>query len=82
MKKVIVITGASSGIGEMLKKYYETAGAVIVNLSLGIENEDENNINLDVSNKKDREELKHIINNRMDNPEIVKKGYWRGQKED
>ena len=39
-------------------------------------------LNLDVSNKKDREELKHIINNIMDNPEIVKKGYWRGQKED
>lgn len=51
MNKVVVITGASSGIGEDLKKRYESQGDKVVNLSLGIKEEDDFNFNLDVSNK-------------------------------
>jgi len=51
MNKVVVITGASSGIGEDLKRRYESQGDKVINLSLGINEGDDLNINLDVSNK-------------------------------
>ena len=48
-EKVIVITGASSGIGEQLKYLYENDGSVVINLSIDAQN-DNKNIALDVSN--------------------------------
>lgn len=51
MNKVVVITGASSGIGEQLKLAYEKQNDIVINLSLGIENEDKFNYNVDVSNR-------------------------------
>lgn len=51
MEKIVVITGASSGIGEQLKIMYEKQNDIVVNLSLGIEKEDEFNYNVDVSNR-------------------------------
>ena len=51
-KKIVVITGASSGIGEQLKKYYEQDGNVVINLSRSAGG-DENNISLDVSKEDD-----------------------------
>ncbi len=49
-KKVVVITGASSGIGEQLKKMYTNDGNTVVNLSRTVEN-NKFNIKVDVSQK-------------------------------
>lgn len=49
-KKLVVITGASSGIGECLKKMYEQDGHMVVNLSRGAR-EDDFNYCVDVSNR-------------------------------
>ncbi len=51
MNKIVVITGASSGIGECLKKYYENDGDVVINMSLNCVAEDNKNYSVDVSNK-------------------------------
>lgn len=50
MNKVIVITGASSGIGLQLKKNYQKDGDIVINLSRSAQ-EDEFNFKVDVSNK-------------------------------
>ena len=51
MKKIVLITGASSGIGEQLKKHYEQDGDVVINLSVDVKKEDDQNFMLDVSNR-------------------------------
>lgn len=51
MNKVIVITGASSGIGEQLKLMYENVGDIVVNLSIDVKEEDKKNFKVDVSNR-------------------------------
>lgn len=51
MGRVVVITGASSGIGAGLKSKFEKNGDLVVNLSKGLEIEDDKNIKLDVSDK-------------------------------
>ncbi|MBE7082828.1 MAG: SDR family NAD(P)-dependent oxidoreductase [Clostridiales bacterium] len=50
MNQVVIITGASSGIGEQLKLNYQKDGDTVVNMSLGVE-EDKYNYNVDVSNR-------------------------------
>ena len=51
MNKVVLITGASSGIGESLKNKYQNDGDIVINLSLDVKAEDANNYMLDVSNR-------------------------------
>lgn len=51
MNKVVLITGASSGIGEQLKLLYENDGNIVVNISIDVKEEDDKNYKLDVSNK-------------------------------
>ncbi len=58
MNKVIVITGASSGIGEQLKNYYLDDGDTVINLSLKPQVEDEYNYAVDVS---DRQRVFEIV---------------------
>lgn len=50
MQKIVVITGASSGIGEELKNNYQKDGDIVVNLSLSCE-QDKYNYAVDVSDK-------------------------------
>lgn len=50
IQKIVVITGASSGIGEELKNNYQKDGHIVINLSLNA-NEDKYNYAIDVSNK-------------------------------
>lgn len=50
VKKIVVITGASSGIGEQLKLYYEQQGDIVVNMSLSCQDDDKN-YRVDVSNR-------------------------------
>lgn len=49
-EKIVVITGASSGIGEELKMLYEKVGHIVINLSRSCK-EDNNNFKVDVSKK-------------------------------
>ena len=58
MEKIVLITGASSGVGEELKKYYENDGDVVVNLSIDVKEEDKKNYKLDVSS---REQVFEVI---------------------
>ena len=51
-QKIVVITGASSGIGEQLKKMYKEQGDIVINLSLDASGDDDN-ICLDVSSEQD-----------------------------
>lgn len=51
MNKVVLITGASSGVGEDLKNRYKSDGDTVVNLSIDVLQEDEKNYKLDVSDK-------------------------------
>jgi len=51
MDKIIVITGASSGIGEELKRLYNLNGDTVINLSYDVKEEDSLNYNVDVSNR-------------------------------
>ena len=51
MEKVVISTGASSGIGEQLKNMYEKDGDIVVNMSIDVKEEDDKNIKLDVSNR-------------------------------
>ncbi len=51
MNKVVLITGASSGVGEELKKHYELDGDVVINLSIDVKKEDKKNYKLDVSSR-------------------------------
>lgn len=71
MSKVIVITGASSGIGEQLKNYYETDGNTVINLSLGIINQDIKNYNVDVSNKQQVCQVFQKINSTFGNIDVL-----------
>lgn len=50
MNKIVVITGASSGIGEELKANYQKDGDTVINLSLNAQ-EDKYNYNVDVCNR-------------------------------
>lgn len=52
MKKVVIITGASSGIGEQLKLNYERDGHTVINFSVDVQKEDNKNFRVDVSNRK------------------------------
>lgn len=58
-KKIIVITGASSGIGEQLKIFYKQNGDIVINMSLHAI-EDEENYKVDVSNK---EQVANVFQN-------------------
>ncbi|MBE7074573.1 MAG: SDR family NAD(P)-dependent oxidoreductase [Clostridiales bacterium] len=60
MKKVVVITGASSGIGEQLKKLYEKDDNIVINLSRSVEVENDCNLKVDVS---DREHVFNVFAN-------------------
>ena len=51
MNKIVIITGASSGIGEQLKLMYENQGDIVINLSLVVEQENKLNYAVDVSNR-------------------------------
>lgn len=51
MKRVVVITGASSGIGEQLKMQYQKDGNIVINLSVDVDLEDDYNYKVDVSNR-------------------------------
>lgn len=57
MEKIVVITGASSGIGEQLKNMYKSDGATVINVSIDVEDENELNYRLDVSKFKDVERV-------------------------
>lgn len=59
MNKIVIITGASSGIGEELKKNYEQDGDIVINLSIDAVCDNKTNFKLDVSN---REEVFGVIN--------------------
>lgn len=50
MQKIVVITGASSGIGEELKNNYQKDGHIVINLSLSAK-PNKYNYQVDVSNK-------------------------------
>ena len=43
MSKIVLITGASSGIGEQLKLFYEKDGATVINLSIDVKEQDDIN---------------------------------------
>lgn len=58
MNKVVIITGASSGIGQSTRELFLKNGDIVYNLSLSCE-EDEFNFKCDVSNE---ERVKQIIN--------------------
>ena len=53
MNRVVVITGASSGIGEQLKQFYQKNGDIVINLSIDVKEEDNYNFKLDVSKNED-----------------------------
>lgn len=53
MEKVIVITGASSGIGLALKNLYEKDKQIVINLSNDVKTNDDKNMHLDVSNREE-----------------------------
>lgn len=59
MSKVVLITGASSGIGEQLKLMYEKDGNTVINLSIDVKENDDKNYKLDVSN---RAEVFEVVN--------------------
>lgn len=52
MDKIVLITGASSGIGEQFKNMFECDGDIVINMSVDVKDEDEKNYKLDVSNRK------------------------------
>lgn len=58
MNKIVVITGASSGIGKQTKELFEAKNDVVINLSLEINKPDKFNYNCDVSNE---EQVKSIF---------------------
>jgi len=53
MNKIVVITGATSGIGEELKRLYNLNGDTVINLSYDVKEEDLLNFRLDVSKRED-----------------------------
>ena len=53
MNKIVIITGASSGIGEQLKINYEKDGDTVINLSIDANSDGEKNFKLDVSNREE-----------------------------
>lgn len=57
MSKIVVITGASSGIGNGLKQRYINDGNVVISLDKNCENPDSTNYVCDVSNKAQVEQV-------------------------
>ena len=53
MNKIVLITGASSGIGEQLKLNYEKDGDIVINLSIDAKDDGDKNFKLDVSNREE-----------------------------
>ena len=53
--RVVIITGASSGVGEGLKKLFQDNGDLVFNLSKSIDKEDEYNKRCDVTSEIDIE---------------------------
>jgi NAD(P)-dependent dehydrogenase (short-subunit alcohol dehydrogenase family) len=51
MQKIVVITGASSGIGEQTAILFKNAGHIVVNLSNNVTQQDKFNLLCDVSNQ-------------------------------
>ena len=63
MNKIIVITGASSGIGQNVAKLFKENNDIVVNLSKHIAKEDKYNIKCDVSNEEMvKKAFEHIKN--------------------
>ena len=69
-QKIVGITGASSGIGEQLKNFYEADGDIVVNLSLDAPNDDKN-IKLDVSNSQGVKDAFKTINDKYKKIDIL-----------
>ncbi len=72
MKRVVVITGAGSGIGKETAGLFSTGGDIVVNISLNVEtNEDSNIYNCDVSVEEEVESVFQKIYNKFGHIDVL-----------
>lgn len=70
MNKVVLITGASSGIGQKLKEYYTKQNDIVLNISRNVENDDYN-FSCDISNIENLEKVFNQITDKYNHIDIL-----------
>ena len=71
MERIVVITGAMSGVGLALKQKYETLGAIVVCIDLSAETDGEKNFKCNVANEEEIKDIFEAIKNKYGRIDIL-----------